>query len=282
MTTTPQWQPPFGPAAPQQAVRPWYRKKRIMIPAGLLVLAGLGGAFSDPAETAQPATPASSSAPAATSAQASPTASAAPSSQAASAPASSAAPPTEESSAPVIDPYAERFGTFATITQSGSGDSVIQLPTEADAALVTATHEGSSNFVLQTLDGSNQMSDLLVNEIGAYTGTVSYGLTGSESGMLQITADGAWTVTIAPIATAPVASAQLSGAGDAVYRYEGATAVAAVSHDGSSNFVLHQSDGAWPDLLINEIGAYQGSVPLMAGPSLLLITADGAWTIATS
>ena len=162
MTTTPQWQPPVGPAASQQAVTPWYRKKRIMIPAGLLVLAGLGGAFSDPAETAQPA--------------------------------SSAAPPTEESSAPVIDPYAERFGTFATITQSGSGDSVIQLPTEADAALVTATHEGSSNFVLQTLDGSNQMSDLLVNEIGAYTGTVSYGLTGSESGMLQITADGAWTI----------------------------------------------------------------------------------------
>jgi len=74
VTTTPQWQPPAGTAAPQPtATRPWYRKKRIMIPAGLLVLAGIGGALSDPAETAQPAAaPASSSAPAATSAQPSP------------------------------------------------------------------------------------------------------------------------------------------------------------------------------------------------------------------
>ncbi len=48
------------------------------------------------------------------------------------------------------------------------------------------------------------------------------------------------------------------------------------------NFVLQQTDGTWPNLLINEIGAYQGSVPFMAGPSLLLIKADGAWTIATS
>ena len=159
---------------------------------------------------------------------------------------------------------------------------MIQLPAEAGAALVTATHQGSANFVLQTLDSSNQMSDLLVNVIGAYSGTVSYGLMGAESGMLQVTADGAWTVTIAPITSAPLATAQVSGTGDAVYKYEGATAVAAVTHDGTSNFALHQSDGTWPNLLINEIGAYEGSVPLMSGPSLLLIKADGAWTIATS
>ncbi len=42
MTTTPQWQPPVGPAASQQAVRPWYRKKRIMIPAGLLLITADG------------------------------------------------------------------------------------------------------------------------------------------------------------------------------------------------------------------------------------------------
>lgn len=48
--------------------------------------------------------------------------------------------------------------------------------------------------MLQTLDASNQMSDLLVNEIGSYSGVVSYGLMGAESAMLQITADGAWTI----------------------------------------------------------------------------------------
>lgn len=42
MTTTPQWQPPVGPAASQQAVRPWYRKKRIMMAAGLLLITADG------------------------------------------------------------------------------------------------------------------------------------------------------------------------------------------------------------------------------------------------
>ena len=156
------------------------------------------------------------------------------------------------------------------------------MPAEAEAALVTATHQGNSNFVLQTLDATNQMSDLLVNEIGSYSGVVSYGLMGAESAMLQITADGAWTVQIDPITAAPLAPAQLSGTGDAVYKYEGSAAVAQITHAGSSNFAVHQTDGTWPNLLINEIGAYQGSVPFMAGPSLLLIKADGAWTIATS
>lgn len=282
MTTTPQWQPPQGPApTPPVPTRPWYRKKRVMIPAGLLVLAGIGGALSDPADTTAPAAaPASSSAATATTEPAAP-ASATPS--ASSAPASAAAAtPTEETTEPAVDPYTERFGTFTTITQSGSGDSVIQLPAEAEAALVTATHQGNSNFVLQTLDASNQMSDLLVNEIGSYSGVVSYGLMGAESAMLQITADGAWTVQIDPITAAPLAPAQLSGTGDAVYKYEGSAAVAQITHAGSSNFAVHQTDGTWPNLLINEIGAYQGSVPFMAGPSLLLIKADGAWTIATS
>lgn len=43
MTTTPQWQPPVGPTAPQPAAtRPWFRKKRIMIPAGLLLITADG------------------------------------------------------------------------------------------------------------------------------------------------------------------------------------------------------------------------------------------------
>lgn len=285
--TTPQWQPTAG-AAPVPATRPWYRKKRVLIPAGLVLLAGIGGALGDPDETTPAAAPAASS-PAATTS----TSSSAPTEVTASAPASASSAPASspvdtstaapaETATTAPDPYSERFGSFAPIAEAGTGDSVIQLPAEADAALITATHKGSANFVLQTLDGSNQMSELLVNEIGAYSGTVSYGLMGDESGMLQITADGAWTVQIAPITAAPLAAGPLKGSGDAVYKYEGPAAVAAITHTGTANFVVHQSDGTWPNLLINEIGPYEGSVPLMAGPSLLLITADGAWTVAAS
>ena len=189
MTTTPQWQPPTGPA-PTPSVRPWYRKKRVLIPAGLVLLAGIGGALSEPADTAAPAAaPASTSASAATT---EPAASSSAPPSASSAPASTAAAtPTEETTEPVVDPYTERFDTFTTITQSGTGDSVIPLPAEAEAALVTATHKGSSNFAVQTLDSSNQMDDLLINEIGAYQGSVPF-MAGPS--LLLITADGAWTI----------------------------------------------------------------------------------------
>lgn len=281
MSTSPQWQPGGPGSAAPPATRPWYRKKRILIPAGLILAVGMAGALSDPAETADPA-----AAPASSATQATPSATPTKTSEAAVVPATSAPvdspTPTVEAEppAPAVDPYTERFGTFATVTESGTGDSVIKLPGEA--ALVTATHKGSSNFVIETLDASNQMHDLLVNEIGSYSGVVSYGLQTDGATMLKITADGAWSIQIAPIATAPVATSPLSGTGDAVYKYEGSAAVAAVTHSGASNFVLQQTDGTWPNLLINEIGTYQGSVPLLSGPSLLLITADGAWTIATS
>jgi hypothetical protein len=37
---------------------------------------------------------------------------------------------------------------------------------------VTFTHSGSSNFAVWAVDGSGKQIDLLVNEIGPYSGTV--------------------------------------------------------------------------------------------------------------
>ena len=58
---------------------------------------------------------------------------------------------------------------------------------------------------------------------------------------------------------------------------------AAVTHDGSSNIALWSVDenGQDIDLLVNEIGGYEGKVALNFGedPAALRIEADGAWTI---
>ena len=54
--------------------------------------------------------------------------------------------------------------------------------------------------------------------------------------------------------------------------------VATFTHNGSSNFIVR----VFPDdeLLINEIGFYEGSRPLISdGPIFLDIDADGAWTV---
>lgn len=196
----------------------------------------------------------------------------------------------EEEPAPPADPAAEaaawadgKFGTFAPISQSGSGDNLIVLPAGVDAAIVTATHSGSSNFVLSVLDQNNQSTgDLLVNEIGAYSGSTVYGFNSfGTPTTLQIMADGAWTVTVSPLSSAAVLDGSASGVGDAVFVYAGPVSKLSITHSGSSNFVVYEETASSFNfgLLVNEIGSYSGVVPLSKGPSIVTVEADGNWTL---
>ena len=63
----------------------------------------------------------------------------------------------------------------------------------------------------------------------------------------------------------------------------GSTAgAAALTHDGAANFIVqqHSDDFLAMGLLVNDIGAYSGTVPIGAGPSVVTVMADGGWTIA--
>lgn len=191
------------------------------------------------------------------------------------------APEVEEPAAPTVQSFAdETYGTFASFSQSGAGDNILALPAGVTAGMVTATHDGQSNFSLSVLDASNQPTgDLLVNTIGAYSGSTAYGFSSfGEGTTVQITADGNWTITVSPLSSAPLLTG--SGAGDAVFLYDGGPGALALTHAGSSNFVVIQKTGGAFDfgLLVNEIGAYSGTVPLSAGPAVITIGADGAWT----
>ena len=185
-------------------------------------------------------------------------------------------PAEEETSASF---YEEEYGTFDTIEESGTGDAVVLLPAGALFAVVTATHSGSSNFSIQSLDAANGLSELLVNEIGTYSGVSALGFSsfGEGADKLQITANGDWTVTIAPVSTAPELPA--AGSGDGVYLYDGPAPIWNITHSGSSNFsVVQESPSSLFGLLVNEIGTYDGSVTGAAGPSVMIISADGDWT----
>jgi len=193
-----------------------------------------------------------------------------------------AASPENEPEEPSAQSWADnQFGSFAPLTQSGTGDNVITLPKGVTAGIITATHDGSSNFVINVLDAANQSTaDLLVNTIGTYTGTTAYGLTAPGDGVsLQITADGNWSFTLSPISAAPALVD--AGTGDAVFLYTGPAGPLTASHSGESNFVVTEETGESFrfGLLINEIGAYTGTVPMSAGPSVVTVRADGAWTL---
>lgn len=189
----------------------------------------------------------------------------------------------KEGQSPVKDEwYSETYGTFDAVTKNGKGDAVMKLPKGVTSALVTASHKGRSNFAIQVLDAENQPTlDLLVNTIGRYSGTTALGLSagmGSDPAKLKISADGSWTLKLASVSTAP--NLKSAGSGDAVFLYDEDAATAAVAHKGKSNFVVTQySDNPMPNLAINEIGNYKGTVPLDDGPSVITIKADGKWTI---
>ena len=176
----------------------------------------------------------------------------------------------------------ETFGTFETLTQSGTGDSVITLPAEAWFGIVSSTHDGSANFAIVVLDADNQSTgELLVNTVGAYSGAAAYGaMSLADPVSLQITADGAWTVSVSPLSTATALPE--SGTGDGVFLYEGEAGAMTLTHDGTANFVVIEDTGDefTMGLLVNEIGEYSGIVPITAGPSVISVAADGNWTTA--
>ncbi|WP_374009877.1 DUF308 domain-containing protein [Leifsonia sp. LS-T14] len=179
--------------------------------------------------------------------------------------------------------YDKTYGTFAPINQTGTGDSVIALPAGANAGVVTASHQGSSNFALNILDASNQPTgDLLVNTIGNYSGVTAYGMNALGDGgvNLQVKADGAWNITISPVSAAPDLTLPGSATGDQVFKYGGAAGNWAFTNQGQSNFAVIQYGGAMPNLAVNTIGAYSGKVPMFAGPTVVVVKSDGAWTVA--
>lgn len=80
--------------------------------------------------------------------------------------------------------------TFAGGSASGTGDAVVIDPAPPEAAVrLEVTHNGDSNFAV--IAYSAQERDLLVNEIGVYSGTV---LNIAGAILYDVTANGDWTL----------------------------------------------------------------------------------------
>jgi hypothetical protein len=92
-----------------------------------------------------------------------------------------------------IKPTSAAYAWNGSATLKGRGDVVIQVdPAVSGLASATFTHGGTSNFAIQSYahDGS---SDLLVDEIGHYSGEVQVP---DCTFLVTITADGAWTAKL--------------------------------------------------------------------------------------
>lgn len=165
------------------------------------------------------------------------------------------------------------------VTVSGTGDDVVEIPSELSVCLVKAENNGDSNFVIKSLDANNKSIDLLVNTIGSYSGTTTTGMRRGTAKYLEVNSSGSWTITMSPVSQAPSVVNGAQNTGDGVVKISAGTGgKLSFSNDGSSNFVVRGISSSGSDLLVNEIGAYSGVVP-NKNYSLLVVESDGSWTV---
>jgi hypothetical protein len=169
----------------------------------------------------------------------------------------------------------------------GSGTKVVRtgIP-EGYSTTASFTHDGESNFIVEAFSDEGTSLDTLVNVIGVYAGTVLVNNGDGNPGVLQIDADGDWTVVISGVENAPTwdTSEKLTGEGDAVFLISDSLEsflkiVAKVRGEG--NFYVRAYHGDDWTGLFNEIDAYTGETIFPKGTFLLTVGASGmSWSLA--
>jgi hypothetical protein len=253
-----QYPPPYSQAPPQQQPAPRRRRKWPWIVVAVVLLFMVIGIANGGRGSNQPATIGGATVP--------PTA--------APAAAESGAPPAAQA-APEPPP--------APIVHEGKGDDVVTLDKPAGVAVLDfECSRCSGNVVLKT-DGQG-MDTLLVNTIGSYKGRhVIDSSDTARTSTLTITAKGSWKVTVTPGLSALRTSGgePISGKGDDAVLINAATTKAAITNRGDANFVVMVLGQYVSDLAVNEIGSYEGTVPL-SGPAVVEVTSSGDWSITPS
>lgn len=191
-----------------------------------------------------------------------------------------ARPPTTTQPAPTTSPV------VLAQTFSGTGDDVVDLATPIEFGVMTFECSGcSSNVIIET---DAEFDNSLVNAIGSYSGMQWLNPRGTVTSRFQVTADSDWTLTAGGLdeRVAQYRPGQtVQGTGDTVFILNTPTDTATFAHDGRSNFMvqtLTETSTSGPDLVINEIGNYDGTVLLRtAGAQIALVqvSADGQWTM---
>ena len=168
---------------------------------------------------------------------------------------------------------------------SGTGSEVVILePLGEDFFFATVTHDGSRNVALWSVDANGQDLDLMVNTVGAYEGQVALNFR-EDPAAIRVEADGEWTIELVPLSEAPRwgGASAYEGSGDSIVIVDGVAdglTPVTLTHDGERNFAIWAWGESYPDLIVNDIGAYDGTTLLPDGSVALQVNADGNWSIA--
>ena len=121
-----------------------------------------------------------------------------------------------------------------------------------------------------------------MNEIGYYAGNR---MLVADTYDVEIAADGPWLIRVIPMAWDETASGVVAGKGDDIrglFTPLISRTAYQFTHQGQSNFAVYLVCDTHKDLLVNEIGRYNGEAMVVfrdAKGCLWDVTADGTWTI---
>jgi hypothetical protein len=198
-------------------------------------------------------------------------------------------PASASSSAPESDPqpgeasdaaYDRLFGPGSELTAASSISETLQLNPPVTGALLRARYTGEGAVQVMFLDGFQNVAAQGPSVQSGYDGVTLVG--GIDSPPLaavrvEQSATGSWTLSFAPVATAPVLTASVSGASDSVFRYDGPERAFTFTHGPGASI---DQPGARQPISIEEIDSVTTRVTLRTGVSVVTVLAAGSpWTL---
>jgi hypothetical protein len=191
------------------------------------------------------------------------------------------APRTEATASPV--PLVPDGPPPSDKTYEGRGNKTVKISLNEDYLhIAKVTHDGASNVMVETVDDGGDSSNLVVNEVGDYDGLRPLDFDREQPTGLKIRADGRWKVTVMVADKAPRWTGKASGkAGAAVLRVDPKAADQDVrfTHKGRSNCTLIVRADRGYDLLVNDIGRYNGDMIVPTGTHFIEIESSGTWSL---
>jgi hypothetical protein len=178
-------------------------------------------------------------------------------------------------------------------TVEGAGQQVKAVRLRTDGPMVvTASHRGQSNFIVDLVPRGGGDSENLYNEIGNFKGQVLVEDAASGRYRLRVEADGPWTLRLSqplPSDDAKRLPGRVSGRGAKVVRVRvdgDMQPTVTATHRGDSNFIVdivgYGDQVSGSENLYNEIGNFRGETlmdELPAGDYLVNVQADGRWSL---
>lgn len=185
----------------------------------------------------------------------------------------------------IVNTFISEIQNKLTTEINGSGDQGSDsIKLLEGFAVFDSKYSGNSNFAVELQDGQGNFIDLLVNEIGNYSGKSFVWIEEENDYYLNVKGnEGEWNIEITQFYPLDLQSlpGELVGTGDDVIFFEidSGSYQISLGHEGEGNFAV-LLDGT--DLLVNEIGSYTGSQRYSFNDSsvyLFEVKAQGDWRI---